>query len=163
MSQSYPVIDYEDMLDDLYDDLESEYIDDTDTVFIVRQKTPVMCEAYGGEVCPVIDYFYDKPLLLEKLQELTVSDCKKLCFTALEVFDESGDESLKAAVSLIVQDLKEYTAGSPKRNDRKCKVVCEKETCAPLMVYFDDTDAGDIVEAVTVSDLIEELQKSSGS
>lgn len=162
MPQSYPVIDYEDMLDDLNDDIESKYIKEDDVVFIVRQNEPVFCEAYGDEVYPVIDYFYSTPALLEQIQQTTVADAKKYCFTILERLNENGEEALSAAVSLIINDLKDYTAGAPKRNDRLCKVVLEKESHVPMMVYFDDVDVGDHIEAITVSDLLEELNRSSG-
>ena len=161
MAQSYPIIDYEDMLIDLKDDLEGGFIKKDDTLYIIRQKTPVFCEAFGGEVCPVLDYFYDRPKLLPELKEMTVRNCKELCFSATEVLEENGDDTLKAAVSLIIEDLKDYTAGSPKRNDRPCRVVFEKESLAPMMVYFDDNDAGDEVEEIQVSDLLSELHKCS--
>ncbi|MBR1797664.1 MAG: hypothetical protein IJ757_06620 [Clostridiales bacterium] len=162
MPESCPVIDYEDMLSDLNDDIESGFIKEDVTLFIVRMKNAVLCEAFGGEVRPVIDYFYDSPALYPELKEITVSDCKKLCFAALEKLQENEDESLKAAVSLIIEDLKDYTAGNNKRNERLCKVIFEQESLIPLMVYFDDTDAGDEVEAITAGDLIKELRISSG-
>ena len=68
---------------------------------------------------------------------------------------------MKAAVSLIIEDLKDYTAGNPGRNERQCKVVFVAESLIPMMVYYDDTDAGDEVETISVADLVSELIKSS--
>ncbi len=161
MSETFPVIDYEDMISDLTEDIESKFIDRDATLFIVRQKTPVYCEAYGGEVCPVIDYFYDSPALFPDIKTMTVRECKEVCFAALEKLEQSGDDALKASVGLIIEDLKDYTAGNSGRNDRQCKVVFADQTLIPMMVYYDDTDAADKVESITVADLVLELIKSS--
>ena len=68
---------------------------------------------------------------------------------------------MRAAVNLIIEDLKDYTKGNPGRNERKCKVVFEAESLIPMMVYYDDTEAGNEVESITVADLVSELYKSS--
>ena len=158
MSEVYPVIDYEDMIADLTDDVEGGFVTKDATLYIVRQKTPVYCEALGAQVRPVIEYFYEIPKLYPELKDMTVDECKKICFASL---DKIEDEAMKAAVSLIIEDLKDYTKGNPGRNDRKCKVVFEAEDLIPMMVYYDDTDAGDEVESITVADLVSELYKSS--
>ena len=158
MTEHCEFIDYEDMIADLTDDVEGGYIKKDSMVYIVRQSEAVYCEALQEEICPVVDYFYDSPKLLPELKKMTVDDCKKICFACLEKID---DEAMKAAVSLIIEDLKDYTKGNPGRNDRKCKVVFEAEDLIPMMVYYDDTDAGDEVESVTVADLVAELYKSS--
>lgn len=158
MAEVYPVIDYEDMIADLTDDVEGGFITKDANLYVVRQKTPVYCEALGAEVRPVIEYFYEIPKLYPELKEMTVDECKKICFACLEKID---DEAMKAAVSLIIEDLKDYTKGNPGRNERNCKVVFEAEDLIPMMVYYDDTDAGDEVESITVADLVSELYKSS--
>ena len=161
MSEVYPVIDYEDMINDLTDDIEGNFIKKDAMLYIVRQKKPVYCEAMGGEVRPVIDYFYETPALFPDVKSMTVAGCKKLCFEALSLLEDMDDEAMKAAVSLIIEDLKDYTAGNPGRNERPCKVVLEAESMIPMMVYYDDTDAGDEVETISVADLVSELIKSS--
>lgn len=161
MSNSYPVIDYEDMINDLTDDIEGNFIKKDAMLYIVRQKTPVYCEALGAEVRPVIDYFYETPALFPDVKTMTVADCKKICFEALSRLEDMEDEAMKAAVSLIIEDLKDYTAGNSGRNERQCKVVFEAESLVPMMVYYDDSDAGDEVESISVADLVSELIKSS--
>jgi hypothetical protein len=161
MANSCPEIDYEDMIADLTDDIEGNYIDKNAMLYIVRMKTPVYCEAYGGEVRPVIDYFYETPALFTDIKTMTVKDCKEICFAALEKLEDSGDEALKAAVGLIIEDLKDYTKGNSGRNERNCKVVFQAESLIPMMVYYDDSDAADEVESISVADLVTELIKSS--
>lgn len=161
MPNSYPMIDYEDMINDLTDDIEGNFIKKDAMLYIVRQKTPVYCEAMGAPVRPVIDYFYETPALLPDVKTLSVADCKKLCFEALSRLEDTGDEAMKTAVSLIIEDLKDYTAGNSGRNERICKVVFEAQSLIPMMVYYDDTDAADEVETISVADLVSELIKSS--
>ena len=161
MSEVYPVIDYEDMINDLTDDIEGNFIKKDAMLYIVRQKASVYCEAAGADVRPVIDYFYETPALFTDIKSMTVADCKKICFEALSRLDDMGDEAMKAAVSLIIEDLKDYTAGNSGRNSRPCKVVFEAENLIPMMVYYDDTDAGDEVESISVRDLVSELIKCS--
>ncbi len=157
MPETFPEIDYEELISSLEEDLENNYLDKESNVLIVRQKTEVICEAYGKAVYPVIDYFYDSPALIMDIKEYTVMECKKICFEALDRLSEEKFKALKDAVSLVVEDLKDYTKGSSKRNERKCKVVFEEANNAPIMVYFDDNDAGDKVEIINVNDLLGEL------
>ena len=41
MAQTFPTIDYEDMISDLTDDIESGYITPESTLFVIRQATSV--------------------------------------------------------------------------------------------------------------------------
>jgi len=159
MAEVYPVIDYEDMIDDLNDDIEGNFIKADSTLYIVRQKTPVFCEALGAEVCPVIDYFYEFPRLFPEIKQMTVDECKKITYDAI---DRAEDDEMRAALHLLAEDLKDYTKGNPGRNERTCKVVFTAEDLYPVMVYYDSTDAADSVEAISVTDLLEELNRSSG-
>ena len=160
MTEHCEFIDYEDMIADLTDDVEGGYIKKDSMVYIVRQSEAVYCEALQEEICPVVDYFYDSPKLLPELKKMTVDDCKKICFAAL---DKTDDEAMRAAVNLLIEDLKDYTKGNPKRNERICSVVFEAESLIPMMVYYDDTGAGDELELVSVADLVSELYRSSNS
>lgn len=157
MAKTFPTIDYEDMISDLKEDMESGYISPDSTLYVIRQKTAVMCEACGQEVFPVLDYFYETPELFEELREMTVEEAKKVCFAALETLTDKNP-SLKTAVAVLAEDLKEYTAGNGKRNQRLCRIVFEKSSLAPMMIYFDDNDAGDKVLTAKVGDLLKELE-----
>ncbi|MCQ2515263.1 MAG: hypothetical protein MJ094_00185 [Saccharofermentans sp.] len=157
MPETFPEIDYEELISSLGEDLENNYIEQSDNVFIVRQKTAVFCEACGKAVFPVIDYFYDSLPLMMDIKEYTVKECKKICFDAIERLSDDKFKALRDAISLIIEDLKDYTKGSSKRNERKCKVVFEETNNAPIMVYFDNNDAGDKVEVIGVNDLLLEL------
>jgi len=156
MAQTFPTIDYEDMISDLNDDIESGYITPESALFVIRQATSVNCEACGKEVFPVLDYFYETPELFEDLKEMTVEEAKKICFAALETLEDKNP-SLKTAVAVLAEDLKDYTAGNGKRNSRLCRVVFEKTYLSPIMIYFDDNDAGDRIEKISAGELIEEL------
>lgn len=159
MPETFPSIDYEELILSLKEDLDNEYISDTDSVLVVRQKTAVFCESFGKTVNPVLDYFYESPSLNMDIKELTIMDCKKICFEALDKLDENNLTPLKGPVEMIIDELKDYTKGSSKRNERKCKVVFEEAHNVPIMVYFDDNDAGDRIEKIGVKNLISELQE----
>ena len=158
MAQKFPTIDYTDMLEDLKEDIASGYITEESTLYLVRQKEDVFVEAKGENVFPVIDYFYDSPALKEDIVSMTVADAKKLCFEVLEKLTDEKDEAFAAAVKLLTSDLKDYTAGNNKRNERLCKVVFEDKSGVPMMIYYDETDAADKITSVTASDLIKELE-----
>ncbi|MBO4242846.1 MAG: hypothetical protein J5883_06165 [Clostridiales bacterium] len=156
MAQTFPTIDYEDMISDISEDIEAGYITLESTLYIVRQATAVNCEACGKEVFPVLEFFYETPELFEELREMTVEEAKKVCYAALETL--SDEDSLKTVVAVLAEDLKEYTAGNGKRNSRPCRMLFEKSSLAPMMIYFDDSDAGDKIEKTTAGDLLEELR-----
>ena len=157
MPETFPEIDYEELISSLEEDLENDFISKDDNIFIVRQKTEVFCEACGKAVRPVMDYFYNDLALIMDIKEYTVMECKKLCFEAIERLSDDKFKALRDAINLIIEDLKEYTKGSSKRNERKCKVVFEESNNAPFMVYFDDNDADDRLEIISVSNLLMEL------
>ena len=158
MAQKFPTIDYTDMLEDLKEDIASGYITEESTLYLVRQKEDVFVEVKGENVFPVIDYFYDKPVLKEDIASMTVADAKKLCFEVLEKLTDDKDEAFAAAVKLLTSDLKDYTSGNNKRNERTCQVVFEEAKGVPMMIYYDDTAAADKLTSISAADLIKELE-----
>jgi hypothetical protein len=158
MTQKYPSIDYTDMISDLKEDISSEFITEDSMLYVVRQKEEVYVEAKGENVFPVIDYFYDRPALKEDIVTMKVADAKKLCFEILEQLTDTEDDSFAAAVKLLTEDLKSYTAGNPKRNSRSCKVLFEDNSGIPMMIYYDDTGAADKLASISAGELLKELK-----
>ena len=158
MIQKYPSIDYTDMLADLNEDIRSGIINDDSSLYIIREKEEVFVEAAGVNISPVIDYYYDRPALREDIVAMKVGDAKKMCFDILEQLTGTEDEPFAAAVKLLTEDLKSYTAGNPKRNSRICKVLFEEASGIPMMIYYDDTDVADKVGVISAHELVEELK-----
>ena len=159
MADTFPNIDYSDLIADLGDDMESGYIDEQSKLYLVRQLSAINVECCGKQMRPVIDYFYDKPELNMTLTCVTVNEAKKVCFAALEKID---NEAMKANVELLTQDLKDYTAGNNKRNEKLCSLLFEKENNIPMMVYYEDSDAASEVECITAGELMSELKEAMG-
>lgn len=155
--EKFPSIDYEDMIDDLREDLEQGYITEDSILYVLRQKTPVFVECISKEALPVLDYFYDKPVLKEALSSMTVKEAKKVCF---DIEAAAEDDNLKAAVKILIDDMNSYSKGNPKRNSRPCKmIVTEKDL--PMMVYYQDYDPADTLGKVRAGDLLLELTSCS--
>lgn len=159
MTERFPSIDYSDMIADLTDDIDSGFIGPDSRLYIVRQNSPIYIECCDRECRPVVDYFYDSPELMTALRRMSVKDAKQLCFDALEV---TKDSAMNAAVAALISDLKDYTAGNGRRNERACSMVFANNPPVPLMVYFDDSDVADTLEEMSTEALLAELRESSG-
>jgi hypothetical protein len=155
--EKFPRIDYEDMINDLRDDMEQGYITEDSTLYVLRQKTPVFVECISREALPVLDYFYDKPALKEELPSMTVKEAKKVCF---DIEAGTDDENLKAAAKILIDDMNAYTKGNPKRNSRLCRMLLT-ENDLPMMVYYQDYDPADTAGKVRAGDLLAELTSCS--
>lgn len=158
MAQKYPSIDYTDMINDLTEDISSGMIGEESELYVVRQKEEVFVEAAGTNVSPVIDYYYDRPALKEDIVEMKVADAKKMCFEILGQLEDTGDDTFAAAVKLLTEDLRSYTAGNPKRNSRSCRVLFEEASGVPMMIYYDDAGIADRVSRIKAGKLMEELK-----
>lgn len=151
--EKFPSIDYEDMISDINEDIKEGYITEDSVLYVLRQKTPVFVECISKEVLPVLDFFYDKPVLKEELSSMTVKEAKKVCF---DIEASSEDENLKAAVKILIDDMNSYSKGNPKRNSRPCKMILT-ENDLPMMVYYQDSDPSDDLTKITAGELLSEL------
>lgn len=164
MPQTFENIDYSEMITELNFDLQNGYASDDTELYIIRQKNPVFVEKCSKEIFAVVDYFYAMPALSKEVSEMTILEAKKACFSAidmLEAEDAPNKDALKEAVSLLNLDLKNYTKGNNKRNDRTCRVVFTAEPKVPMMLYFEDEEVADTLEKVTASELLSELKSCS--
>ncbi|SMC37821.1 hypothetical protein SAMN06296952_0823 [Oscillospiraceae bacterium] len=152
--EKFPCIDYKDMISDLEEDTAAGYITGDSSLYILRQKTSVFVECIDREVRPVLDYFYDKPELQEKLSSMTVKEAKKLCF---DISSTLEDDRLKEAVTILIDDMNSYSKGNPKRNGRPCKLIMTKKDL-PMMVYYGDFDPSDELEIIKAEELLAELR-----
>ncbi|MCR5528307.1 MAG: hypothetical protein K6F49_03720 [Saccharofermentans sp.] len=151
--EKFPSIDYEDMISDINEDIKEGYITEDSVLYVLRQKTPVFVECISKEVLPVLDFFYDKPVLKEELSSMTVKEAKKVCF---DIEASSEDENLTAAVKILIDDMNSYSKGNPKRNSRPCKMILT-ENDLPMMVYYQDSDPSDDLTKITAGELLSEL------
>ena len=164
MAEEFETIDYEEMTSDLQSDIESGYIKEESILYILRQKTPIRVGDSRRLHRPVVDYFYGEPELEEDLRGASVLEAKKIIFEALDkMVGASGAkaDAMRSALGILSNELKMYTKGNPKRNDRPVSLVIEAESGYPLMLYFDDTDADERLEKICASDLIKELEEYS--
>lgn len=157
--EKFPSIDYEDMISDINEDIKEGYITEDSVLYVLRQKTPVFVECIQEEALPVLDFFYDKPVLKEELSSMTVKEAKKVCF---DIEAASEDENLKAAVKILIDDMNSYTKGDPKRNSRPCKMILT-ENALPMMVYYRDFDPSDTLVKIKAGDLLQELTSCSST
>ena len=97
--EKFPSIDYEDMISDLNEDMEQGYINEGSSLYILRQKTPVFVSCAECEGYPVLDYFYDRPVLKEELSCMTVKEARKLA-------KELNEETYRIAKENISEDNK---------------------------------------------------------
>ena len=155
--EKFPSIDYEDMISDLNEDMEQGYINEGSNLYILRQKTPVFVSCAECEGYPVLDYFYDRPVLKEELSCMTVKEAKAFCF---DLMGSSEDESLKSALKILTDDMNAYAKGNPKRNSRMCKMILTEDNL-PMMVYYQDFDLDDKLTVITAGDLLTELKTFS--
>lgn len=151
--EKFPSIDYEDMISDINEDIKEGYITEDSVLYVLRQKTPVFVECISKEVLPVLDFFYDKPVLKEELSSMTVKEAKKVCF---DIEASSEHENLTAAVKILIDDMNSYSKGNPKRNSRPCKMILT-ENDLPMMVYYQDSDPSDDLTKITAGELLSEL------
>lgn len=160
MPQSYPDIDYEELITELSFDLNNGYATDDSMLYVLRESESIFIENKQKEIVPVIDYFYSMPELKMDLPETTIVDAKKICFDALDKLknSDSNNEDMIESISMIISDLKNYTAGNKKRNDKKCKLVLTAKESIPMMLYFDDTFASNHLEQISAKDLLTELK-----
>ncbi len=153
--QLFTYIDYTDMLEELNNDLEQEFITGDSTLYIIRQNTPVTLPSSPEAVYPVMDYFYSEPKLNTSLETMSIDEAKKLCYSLLEKLDSQTASA--RIVEVIVKTLSDYTKGKSKRNSEPILLVKTTETDLPFTFYFDSDDAADELETITVNALIEEL------
>ena len=164
MPQTFPDIDYKDMIMELSFDLQNGYVNEDSDLYIIRQREAVFVEKCEKEVLPIIDYFYFLPELKLEVKTMSVLDAKKACFEALDILsgnDVPNKEALTEAVSVLTSDLKQYTKGNNKRNEKLCKIVYTANPEVPMMIYFDDEDAADSLEIIKAKDLMDELKTCS--
>lgn len=164
MPQTFPDIDYKDMIMELNFDLQNGYVKEDSELYVIRQIESVFVEKCEKEVFPVIDYFYFLPELKLEVKTMSVLDAKKVCFEALDLLsgdDVPNKESLIEAVSVLTSDLKQYTKGNNKRNEKLCKIVYTLNPEVPMMIYFDDEGASDTLEVTNAAKLMEELKSCS--
>ncbi len=157
--EKFPCIDYKDMISDLEEDTAAGYITGDSSLYILRQKTSVFVECIDSDVRPVLDYFYDKPELHEKLSSMTVKEAKKLCF---DISSTLEDDRLKEAVTILIDDMNSYSKGNPKRNGRPCKLIMTKKDL-PMMVYYGDFDPSDELEIIKAEEILAELRSCSST
>jgi hypothetical protein len=155
--EKFPSIDYEDMISDINEDIKEGYITEDSVLYVLRQKTPVFVECIQAEALPVLDFFYDKPVLKEELSSMTVKEAKKVCF---DIEAASEDENLKAAIKILIDDMNSYSKGNPKRNTRPCKMILT-ENDLPMMVYYQDFDPADTLTKIPAGELLSELKACS--
>lgn len=155
--EKFPSIDYEDMISDINEDIEEGYITEDSVLYVLRQKTPVFVECIQAEALPVLDFFYDKPVLKEELSSMSVKEAKKVCF---DIEAASEDENLKAAIKILIDDMNSYSKGNPKRNTRPCKMILT-ENDLPMMVYYQDFDPADTLTKISAGELLSELKSCS--
>lgn len=160
MPQSYPDIDYEDLINELSFDLSNGYAQEDSLLYVLRESESIYIENKQKEIVPVIDYFYPFPKLQDDLLVTTIVEAKKICFDALDKLraENSNNEDMIESISMIISDLKDYTAGNKKRNDKKCRLVVTSGDNLPLMLYFEDTFAAASLEQITAKDLLNELK-----
>lgn len=159
--EKFPVIDYDNLKEDLADDLESGFITKDSTLYIIRQKNDILVESVNETTKPIVDYFYDQPKLRTKLVTIPVVKAKEATFAALKILEENNEnEAIKASLTLVISDLKDYTAGNNKRNDNMCSLVLTEQSI-PIMVYFDYNEVTDELAETTVEKLFHEITKFS--
>lgn len=165
-------IDYEELIEDLKADLAGGTVNEDTPLLVVRsiEKAKILGKDKLFE--PVLDYFYDTSLP-RQMQEMTVLEAKKLCFDAMDSAKRASAESAKndevnaqaelviSAAELLIDVLSDYTAGNPKRKDRKCYVILTNAESgvisSPLMIYFCDDNVSTNLEELTLGELLEEL------
>lgn len=161
MTERFPSIDYGDLIEDIRNDISEGYIKEEDTIFIVRQETPIFLENTNSEERAVLDYFYSEPALSPSLAVKTVREAKAFCRDCIKADDIP--EGLLAVAQALLSDMNDYTKINPKRNDRGCKLLLTSDGRFPVMVYFNDSDPSGTVESIKVSDLLGELIRCSGT
>ncbi|MCQ2482249.1 MAG: hypothetical protein MJ153_02015 [Clostridia bacterium] len=153
--QLFTYIDYTDMLEELNNDLEQEFITGDSVLYIIRQNTPVTLPSSPEVIYPVMDYFYSEPKLNTSLETMSIDEAKKLCYSLLDKLDSQTASA--QIIEVIIKSLSDYTKGKSKRNSEPVLIVKTTETDLPFTFYFDSDDASDELETITVNALIEEL------
>lgn len=167
--ETWENIDYDELLEDLLDDIESGMLTKETELYVIRQNGLVKIAGTDLIVSPVFDYFYDEPVLEPKLKAMTIVDLKKICYDIKEKLPKTPDgpmkESLTETIEIVISELSGYTKNNSKRNDEPCKVVFTKENeffpACPLLFFYKDDDCKDEIESIKATDLIDELLKCS--
>lgn len=158
----FTYIDYEDMLQELKEDLEQGFITNESSLYIIRQNTPVTLPKSNEAIYPILDYFYTDPKLNSETKVMSIADAKKTCYALLDSLKAqdcpiSGKDTFAEVLEVIVQTLGEYTKGKSKRNDEPVSLIYTQDTNLPFTFYYDSDDASDCLETISVSTLLEEL------
>ena len=152
-STSYNSIDYSEILESLQEDLKDETLKEDSEILVIRHAASV--KIGGKDFYPIMDYFYTKPELDEKLTKMTVLEAKQLLFKAKEEFE---DDFSKSTIDIIISDLQTYTKNRSKRNDNPCFLLFTKEERLPIMLFFDEEKPQENVFLSKVSDIMDEIK-----
>lgn len=165
--ENWERIDYDEIIEDLNDDIATGVLTPDAMVYVLRQDITVKITGTDTVVEPVFDFFYNDPELLTDLKLMSVLELKKLCYATKDFFADKEASNLKEALTetldIIVKSLSDYTKNNSKRNNEICKVVLTKENetypSVPLLYYFENESAKNQLELIKVSVLLEELIK----
>lgn len=153
-STSYNSIDYAEILESLQEDLKDSTLTDDSDILVVRHASSV--KIGGKEFYPIMDYFYTRPELDEKLTKMTVLEAKQLLFKAKDEFE---DDFSKSTIDIIISDLQAYTKNRSKRNENSCFLLFTKEEKLPIMLFFDEEKPQENVFLSKVSDIMAEIKE----
>mgnify|MGYP003304833939 CR=1 FL=1 len=167
--ETWESIDYDELLADLLDDIESGMLTNDTELYIIRQNGQVKIAGTDLVVSPVFDYFYDEPALEPKLRDMTIVDLKKICYDIKDKLANTPDGNMKEilteTIEIEISELSGYTKNNSKRNDEPCKVIFTKENenfpSCPLLFFYKDDDCKDEIETIKATILIDELLKCS--
>lgn len=167
--ENWESIDYNDILDDISEDLDSGMLTPDTELYILRQNGKVKITGTDLVVSPVLDFFYNDPELEPNLRKMTILDLKKICYEAKEHIDNVANQNLKEVLAttldLLITEMSSYTKNNSKRNNEPCKVVFTKETekciSCPLIFFYEENDCCDEIEIIKTSVLLDELKKCS--
>lgn len=172
--EKFPMIDYEDLIEDLIDDIESDFIQKDSKLYIIRQNSEIQVECADNRIFkPVVEYFYSVPAVQTTLFDTTVDAAKKVCYSLPEILDRAEDDeptiskdSAKANINMLIEDLSDYTKGNGKRNDRSCKILLTEVVgtmpAFPMAVYFEENDICSDVDTMSAEELLAELRLCAG-
>ena len=150
----YISIDYSEIRESLLSDLEDKTLTEDSMIYVTRHRSKVNIK--GKDRNPIIDYFYAKPEIDDKLTEMTVLEAKKLMFDARERYD---DDFSRETLDLMISDLQDYTKNRPNRNNRKCFLLFTSETRFPIMLYFEDEEVQSTLSLSKLSDILNEIDE----
>ena len=165
----YEHIDYNELIEDLKEDLDSGFMTDESPVYAVRSDYTVTLKNINKNFSPVLDFLYADPKLQNKLVTMTVTEAKKLMREVISNLaeDESAKgNALKESSQLLLKDLEDYTKMNKKRGERPVKLLMTEPVegygACPMNLYYQEDDAADEVELTTAKALMNEFVLCNG-